>query len=156
MELAEERLPQGMYMTMHTFVLFMQHGAAIPAPSAHLTSGLQTGYREGVQQGTEQARQRGFESGLAQGGPALWPSGYCTGVLDTLCTFYARPDAPALSAQQRSELDALVAELAALSDEQLLQETTSATQLRTERIQQLLTALELGVVPDPSATKHTA
>lgn len=81
-------------------------------------------------------------------------TGYQIGLLDTLKTFYARTDSPALSDQQRSELDGLIHELAALSDESLLAESDVARKQRAERVQRLAEELQLGTIPN--AVVHTS
>ncbi len=105
-----------------------------------------------MKEGADRARQAGFEVGFAHGGPLLLHTGYQIGLLDTLKTFYARSDAPALSEQQRSALDALVAELAALDDASLLAEADGARTQRAERIQRLADELQLGSIPNVNST----
>lgn len=116
---------------------------------------LQAGYREGVKEGADLARQRGFETGFAQGGPLLLATGYQIGLLDTLKLFCARTDAPALDEQLRGELDALVNELAAQSDQSLLAESDATRRTRAERIQRLAQALQLGTVPSYEESTRT-
>jgi flagellar biosynthesis/type III secretory pathway protein FliH len=108
---------------------------------------VKAGYREGVKEGADNARQLGFEAGFAQGGPLLLTTGYQIGLLDTLKIFYARTDSPALDEHQRSELDALVNDLAAQSDQSLLAEADVTRKQRAERIQRLADVLQLGTVP---------
>jgi len=67
--------------------------------------------------------------------------------VDTLKTFYSRNDSPTLDGQLRTELDALINELAVLNDELLLAESDVARQNRADRIQRLADALQLGVIP---------
>lgn len=110
-------------------------------------SRVQAGYREGVKEGADNARQLGFEAGFAQGGPLLLTTGYQIGLLDTLKIFYARTDSPALDEHQRSELDALVNDFAAQSDQSLLAEADVTRKQRAERIQRLADVLQLGTVP---------
>lgn len=75
-------------------------------------------------------------------------TGYQIGLLDTIKTFYARTDAPALSDQQRSALDGLIHELVALSDASLLAESDVARKQRAERVQRLAEELQLGTIPN--------